>query len=121
MNLPPPFDSWLAALLAHPLVRRAAWLGFLSLVGATTLVGYLFGLRDGFVGRTLSATLVGWLLLTGSVLGIGPLLAWASRRLGAGQPRRGRQPAARTPTTHPRSPLRGTPSSRRPNHPAKRW
>lgn len=87
----------LTLLSAHPLVRRIGWFAFLSWVTALTLTGYLFGFTDGFFGRWLSATVVLWLLLTGTALGIVPFIKWLTQRLSDGSPARaprGRRPAA---------------------------
>ncbi len=94
--------DYLTAILArftdHPVVRRAAWLGFLSWVVALTLTGYIFGFTDGFFGRLFSATFVLWLLLLGTVFGIRPAINWLTRRLsddgGGRAPRTKRAPRA---------------------------
>lgn len=92
-------------LRAHPLVRRAAWLGFLSLISAITLTGYVFGLSEGFFGRAISAALVLWLLALGTALGILPLVRWGTHKLaGRATPARGRRtapPVARSPRARP--------------------
>ncbi len=109
--------DYLRPLLDHPLVRRAAWLAFLSWVSALTVTGYLFGLSDGFFGRWFSATLVLWLLLLAIVLGIIPLVRWLTHRLeiGTSGPPRRRPPAApRRPATRPAKPLP-------PQIPANKW
>ena len=82
--MPPALADLLARLTAHPAVRRAGWLLFLSWVTALTLTGYLFGFTEGFFGRWCSATLVLWLLAAGTWFGIRPLIGWATQRLGAG-------------------------------------
>lgn len=94
----------------HPVVRRAAWLGFLSLIVAVTLTGYTFGLADGFWGRTFSTTLVFWLLALGTVFGIRPLLIWLTRRFGG-------QASPRAPRARKAPP--GRPSNHR--TPTPRW
>ena len=82
--MPPALADLLARLTAHPAVRRAGWLLFLSWVTALTLTGYLFGFTEGFFGRWCSATLVLWLLAAGTWFGIRPLIGWATQRFGAG-------------------------------------
>ena len=99
-----PFATLLTRLADHPVVRRGAWLGFVSWVVALTLTGYVFGFAEGFFGRLFSATLVLWLLAAGTVFGIGPLIGWLTRRLsdGAGRPaRRGRAVSPRRPASRP--------------------
>lgn len=105
-----PFAALLDHLRDHPVVRRVAWLGFLSLIAAVTLSGYTFGLSEGFWGRTFSTLLVFWLLALGTVFGIRPLLVWLTRRLGG-------PVASRAPRTRKAPPSR--PTNQR--TPAPRW
>ncbi len=113
-----------AQLADHPVVRRVAWLGFLSWVAALTLTGYVFGLTDGFFGRLFSATLVLWLLALGTTYGILPLISWLTRRLSDTPDRSDRRSSGK-----PRKPSGGTPNrnANRPNPsgstaaPANKW
>jgi hypothetical protein len=112
-----------AQLSEHPVVRRVAWLGFLSWVTALTLTGYVFGLSDGFFGRLFSATFVLWLLALGSTYGIRPLIGWLTRRLSGTTP--DRRPAK--PRKPSGSSTSGSRNSNRPNPtgstaaPANKW
>ncbi len=116
--MPPaaPLKDFLLDLTDHPVVRRLAWLGFVSWVVALTLTGYIFGFTDGFFGKLFSATLVLWLLAAGTVFGIAPLIGWLTRRLSdsGGRVPRPRKPAAK------RAPSRPTHSAS-PSIPANKW
>jgi hypothetical protein len=105
-----------ARFTAHPLVRRAAWLAFLSWVIALTLTGYIFGFAEGFFGKWFSATFVLWLLVAGTALGIVPLIDWFTRRLSDGRssaPRAPRRPSAapKRPASRPTNAPGGTAAS----------
>ena len=95
-----PFTTLFAHLADHPLVRRGAWLLFVSWVVALTLTGYLFGFADGFFGKLFGATFVLWLLAAGTALGIVPLVRWLTQRLSGRSnppPRHGRSVSSRRP------------------------
>ena len=124
--MPPVVADFLARFTAHPAVRRAAWLAFLSWVVALTLTGYLFGFTEGFFGRWFSATFVLWLLAAGTWFGIRPLIGWLTHRLGAGSGggnggnggSSGRAPRRAAPAKRTASKPGGASS---PQVPAKKW
>ncbi|MBC7446998.1 MAG: DUF2798 domain-containing protein [Hymenobacteraceae bacterium] len=103
--MPPaaPLKDFLLDLTDHPVVRRLAWLGFVSWVVALTLTGYVFGFTEGFFGRWLSATLVLWLLAAGTTFGIIPGIRWLTRRLSdsGGRAPRPRKAAPKRPLNRP--------------------
>ena len=111
------FADYLRQLFDYPLVRRAAWLAFLSWVVALTLTGYIFGFADGFFGKLFSATFVLWLLLAGTSLGIVPLVQWLTRRLSDSPGR----PAARRGKTPPRRAAARPSRPAPPTIPANKW
>ena len=108
------FAALFARLQAHPVARRLGWLGFLSLVAALTLTGYLFGLRDGFFGRWFFTTLVFWLLLAGTAYGVWPATRWLTG------PLVDRLPPARQPRPRQPAPRRAPPPAGTPKRPAGR-
>jgi len=62
----------------RPLLRRAGIVAAASLVLAMALVGYLFGVSDGFFGRLFGAFFVFFWLLSVTFLGVVPFVSWAA-------------------------------------------
>jgi hypothetical protein len=67
-----------ASVAYHPLLRRAGIIAVVSLVLAVALVGYLFGVSDGFFGRLFGAFFVFFWLLSVTFLGVVPFVSWAA-------------------------------------------
>jgi len=93
--------------------RRVGVLATISFVLSASLVLYLFGFGDRFVGRLASAFFVGFCLLSVTFLAVIPFIGWASTHwfgkswLGAPTPapaRRASQPN-RQPAGPRRSPI----------------
>lgn len=100
---PPPRSQRLRRRLAAYNWRRVGVLAAISFVLSASLVLYLFGLGDRFMGRLVGAFFVGFCLLSVTFLAVIPFIGWASTHwfgkswLGASTPapaRRASQPAA---------------------------
>jgi len=110
---PPTRSQHLRRRLAAYNWRRVGVLATSSFVLSASLVLYLFGFGDRFVGRLTSAFFVGFCLLSVTFLAAIPFIGWASTHwfgkswLGAPTPapaRRASQPA-RQPAGPRRSPI----------------
>jgi FAD/FMN-containing dehydrogenase len=76
--MPQPLRRRLEKTLAAWPWRRAGILAGVSLGLALLLVGYLFGVNEGFLGRLFSAAFVLFWLLAITYFAIVPFVTWAS-------------------------------------------
>jgi len=111
-STPTSFSQRLRARLAAYRWRRVGVLAASSFVFSSSLIVYLFGFGDRFVGRLSAAFFIGFCLLSVTFLAVIPFIGWASTHWFGKSWSGGASPAparrASSPGNRPAAPRRST-------------